>query len=142
LSAPAAIADVVVDASITLAWLLGETETAEPVMREAERRGILAPALWVLEIANGIAMAARRKRIQSNQRQILLKLVAGLSISLDPARTLADALEIDALAARHDLTIYDAAYLELAIRRRSALASLDRDLRAAAAREGVPVLPA
>ena len=134
--------EIVVDASITLAWLLGEPGTAEGVIRDALLKGMVAPALWPLEVANGIAMAARRKRIAPEQRQILLKLATELNIEIDPPRGLAGVFDIDALSSRHDLTIYDAAYLETAIRRGAALATLDTDLRAAAKREGVTILPA
>lgn len=133
---------VVLDASMALAWLFGETGSAEAIIRDADRRGIVVPAIWGLEVANGIAMAVRRKRIPSIQRQVLLKLLAGLDVEIDPPLALADLVELDVLAERHNLTSYDATYLLLALKRRADLASLDNDLRTAAAAEGLTVLPA
>ena len=133
---------LVLDSSATLAWILAD-ETAPAIARVFEavaERGAVVPGLWWLEVANGLTMAVRRQRIDAEFRRAALSDLAVLDISTDPAtasQAWADTLR---LADRHRLTVYDAAYLELACRRGLPLASLDRELREAGASEGVAVL--
>lgn len=133
---------LVLDASVVIAWLLGETQQAEDCIRQSQREGALAPSFWPYEIANAIAMAARRKRIKPADRAGLLRLMSELDIEYEWPRSLAELSEIDAINRKHGLTAYDAAYLLLAQRRDAVLASLDGDLRAAAKKERVALLPA
>ena len=94
--------------------------------------GAIVPNLWRLEIANVLLLAERRGRLDKLGVEQRLGLLAALPISID-ADTDAYAWNDTILLARAErLTLYDAAYLELAIRRDVALASLDRDLRRAA----------
>jgi predicted nucleic acid-binding protein len=131
----------VIDPSVALAWLLpDETNARAAAVRAAVENGADAwvPVHWRLEIANGLLMAERRGRITQDQVAQALSLVNGLPFEEDaqtaeqiPARTLA-------LARKHGLTIYDAAYLELAQRRGAILATFDGLLLKAAAGEKVP----
>ena len=120
----------VVDSSVALAWCF-EDEHTQPVMdllnRVAET-GAFAPSLWPLEALNGLLMAERRKRLDGRRRQRLAGFLRGLPVTLD-AETADQAWTATArLAERHRLTLYDAAYLELAQRRKLPLATLDGDL--------------
>jgi predicted nucleic acid-binding protein len=101
----------------------------------------LVPALWHLEIANGLAMAERRRDLSAADAedaldQILLTAASKVDTQVDlvPAR---DAL---ANARAFQLTAYDSVYLELARQERLPLATLDKGLRAAAAKAGVALL--
>lgn len=130
---------VALDASVTLAWLFGD-EASPDVRRVFEgiaERGAVVPGLWWLEVANSLTMAVRRKRIDADFRQAALRDLAVLDISTDQqtaAQAWSDTLS---LADQYRLTVYDAAYLELARRRGLPLATLDGDLRAAAVKADV-----
>ncbi len=135
---------LVLDSSITLAWLFEDERTpaADEVLQRVVENGAVAPSLWRLEVANGLQTAVRRGRIDPAFRDASIADLQALMVAVDPethARALADTL---GLAARHGLTLYDAAYLELAQRRRLPLATLDRELRAAAEVNGVELLGA
>ncbi len=135
---------LVLDSSITLAWLFEDERTpaADEVLQRVVENGAVAPSLWRLEVANGLQTAVRRGRIDPAFRDASIADLQALTVAVDPethARAWADTLE---LAARHGLTQYDAAYLELALRRRLPLATLDRELRAAAEVHGVELLGA
>ncbi len=133
---------LVLDASITLAWCF-EDEQTPAVMdlldRVAETGGA-APLLWPLEALSGLLAAERRRRIAPEKRATLAAFLRDLPITLD-GDTAERAWDATArLAAQFQLTVYDAAYLELAQRRRLPLASLDQDLRNAASASGVDIL--
>lgn len=129
----------VLDNSVALAWCF-EDEHSPAVMALLDRvaaTGATAPLLWPLEALNGLLMAERRRRIGSEKRQQLAGLLRSLPITLDE-ETAGQAWENTArLAERFRLSIYDATYLELAQRRRLPLATLDRELKSAAAAAGV-----
>jgi predicted nucleic acid-binding protein len=95
------------------------------------------PGLWRLEVANVLEMGVRRGRHDAAFRDAVLADLAELPIRLDPETDAHAWGQTMRLAARHRLTLYDAAYLELAMRRELPLASLDGDLCAAARAEGV-----
>ena len=135
---------LVLDSSITLAWIYGD-ETTEPVRRVFEalsEGGAWVPGIWHLEVANVLEMGVRRKRHNAKFRDATLSDLAQLPIQVD-AETDRQAWNVTLrLAESHGLTLYDAAYLELALRRNLPLATLDEDLRAAARREKSTVLGA
>jgi predicted nucleic acid-binding protein len=120
----------VVDNSIALAWCF-EDEQTQPVMALLDRvaeTGAWAPSLWPLEALNGLLVAERRRRLDSRRRQRLATFLRGLPITFD-METAEQAWTISArLAERYRLSVYDAAYLELAHRRKLPLATLDKDL--------------
>ncbi len=133
---------LVIDSSVTLAWVYSEetTEAIAEVLVHLTDRGAWVPALWRLEVANVLEMGVRRGRHDAAFRDAALADLAVLPISLD-AETDRQAWGATArLAARHRLTMYDAAYLELAQRRGLPLATLDKELRGAAAVEGMILL--
>ncbi|HEV2303086.1 MAG TPA: type II toxin-antitoxin system VapC family toxin [Stellaceae bacterium] len=133
---------LVLDSSATLAWIYAE-ETTEAIRRLFDRvaeEGAAVPALWRLEVANGLAVGARRGRIAAERGRAALADLAMLDIRVDPhtdAHAWGTTFE---LAERFRLTVYDAAYLELAQRRALALATLDASLRRAGAAVGVSLL--
>jgi predicted nucleic acid-binding protein len=133
---------LVVDGSITLAWCFVDesSDQARHVQALVARDGAVVPAHWHLEVANGLLMGKRRGRITPPNREASLGLLWSLRLEVDDrtqARAFADTF---ALAERHQLTIYDAAYLELALRRGLPLATLDSQLHHAAIAANVPVL--
>jgi len=133
----------VVDASAALAWCFedeasGWTDGLLERLRQGDR--IVVPAHWPTEILNGLLVASRRKRIKTGQPALFWDELARLPIETEPALTAIQAKAVLAMGEKHGLTMYDAAYLELAHRRELSLATLDTDLRKAAEVEGVALL--
>jgi predicted nucleic acid-binding protein len=137
------MAILVVDASAALAWCFEDEANAwTDGLLERLRHGdrIVVPAHWPTEILNGLLVASRRKRIGSDQPTLFWEQLSRLPIEAEPALNANRAKTVLALSEKHNLTVYDAAYLELAYRRQIPLGSLDTDLRKAAQVEGVPLL--
>jgi predicted nucleic acid-binding protein len=133
----------VVDASAALAWCFDdEANSWTDVLLDRLRQGdrIVVPAHWPTEILNGLLVAARRKRIHADQPTLFWDELARLPIEMEPPVTAFQAKAVLALAEKHTLTVYDAAYLELAHRLQLPLASLDTDLRKAAQVEGISLI--
>ena len=135
---------IVVDASVTLAWLHGDerTDVVEMIFRRIGKTGAVVPAVWPLEVANGLTMAVRRGRTSSALRDRALSDLTAVPINIDDETNVYAWTATIKLADLHGLTVYDAAYLELAQRRRLPLATLDKALRAAAEKSGLEILPA
>lgn len=135
---------VVLDCSATLAFLLDDerTSAAAALLDNVVRDGAVVPSLWHLEVANSLSVAVRRKRIPAAARAQFLDYLGDLDILTDD-ETHAHAWSATLkLADIYGLTLYDAAYLELAQRRRLPLATLDTALADAARAAGVTVYPA
>jgi predicted nucleic acid-binding protein len=132
----------VLDSSSALAWVLpGEASTSNvALLADIAQQGAATTGIWPLEVANVLLMAERRSRITLAERLHALSLLAELPIQVDPrAAALAKGITSE-LAASRGLTVYDASYLELALRLGLPLASLDGDLRRAALHSGVAVI--
>jgi predicted nucleic acid-binding protein len=130
---------LVLDSSVALAWIYPEetTDAVRKVFEQIVDGGALVPGLWRLEVANALTMAMRRGRITAALRASGLADLALLDIQADHATDDHAWTSTLQLADRFRLTVYDAAYLELAQRRSLPLASLDNPLRAAARTLGV-----
>ena len=133
---------LVLDSSTTLAWIFGDetTEAVRQVFEDIADNGAIVPSLWRLEVANSLTMAVRRGRIEAALRDAALIDLALLDITTDQHTDTQAWRETLALAERFGLTLYDAAYLELAQRRNLPLATLDRQLREAATKAGTRTL--
>ena len=132
----------VLDSSATLAWIYSD-ETTAPIRHIFEAvadDGAIVPTLWRLEIANSLTVAMRRGRINANFRRAALADLALLDITTDEDTDTHAWGETLKLADRFRLTVYDAAYLELAHRRTLPVATLDTELAAAAKALDVQVL--
>jgi predicted nucleic acid-binding protein len=134
---------LVVDASIALTWCFEDEATPETDSLFARIRdeGAIVPGIWRLELANVLLQAERRGRISGADVALRLELIEALPIAADgetAQRAWGDTLRI---ARSEQLTSYDAAYLELALREGAPLATRDRELADAARRRGLTVLP-
>ena len=129
----------VVDASVTAAWLMPDEESplAELVFEKMVDEPALVPAIWWFETRNLLMVNERRKRVPVDLREELLSLLDDLPAQID---RVPDSGQITALARRHGLTVYDAAYIELAARKKIPLATLDRKLAEAARAEKIELL--
>ena len=129
------------DASVTLAWCFRDEggEYANAVLAALRTRDAVAACHWGLEVTNGLLVAERRGRIEGKDVPRLANLVLALPIVVDPVARRRPFADVHRLASAHELTAYDAAYLELAVRHGRPLATLDGRLRAAARAEGIEV---
>lgn len=130
---------MVVDASVTAAWCFEDEETkyARRLLKRSRDIVFYVPAIWPLEMTNVLLVNERRKRINAADTVRFVMLLNELAIQVDrpPAMQPFDSTLL--LARAHGLSAYDAAYLELALRKGVPLATLDARLRAAAKLAGV-----
>jgi predicted nucleic acid-binding protein len=138
------VSDLVLDASLTLQWFLEDEAGREyglSVLASLSSKRAAVPILWFYEVGNGLLMAHRRKRITPEMIDGFLTRLTALPI--DAAQQVpSEILKLPALAQRHSLTNYDAAYLALAMHLGLPLATNDADLRSAAAAAGVGIVAA
>lgn len=130
----------VLDSSFALAWgLPDETSLQAQQFLEhlSEGDALWVPALWWYEISNALVVAQRRRRLSESDRFNLLDLYGELPLHTDTHLTSEIAGRLQGLAHEHELSAYDAAYLELAIRKSASLATLDRKLAAVARQVGI-----
>jgi predicted nucleic acid-binding protein len=130
---------LVADISIVLSRVLREaTPRIVTILARLGREEWIVPALWWFELRNVLVVNERRGRLSEQETlNFLRELSSEMTITIEPVP---DETAVMALARRHRLTVYDAAYLELALRERLPLATLDASLAAAAREEGVAVL--
>ena len=133
------MSEFVLNASVAANWLLDDEldPRAEAASERISRDEAFVPQLWHLEVRNALATAERRGRIDASGFGERIRALLMLPVSTDTAPDLDAAL---ALARAHELSFYDAIYLELAQRREAALATLDTALRRAAAAEGLSLV--
>ncbi|MCC7346893.1 MAG: type II toxin-antitoxin system VapC family toxin [Variibacter sp.] len=134
---------IVLDASLTLGWLLREPElvAAGSVYRELPELQFLVSSHWSAEVANGLLVSIRRGRIAGDDVSLLLDLLSKFDIRPEPSLSLEAMQKIVRIGLEHNLTAYDAAYVGLADVKRAALATLDKAMRRAADRLGIRLVP-
>ena len=137
------MSEMVVDASVTLAWCFPDEASAyaDRVLVALKGQTLVVPAVWGLEVANALVVGERRKRLKQPEILRFVALLAGLAVLQDGAEFTGALNNVLPLARQYSLSAYDAAYLELAIRYGAPLATLDGDLQKAARRAGVRVFP-
>lgn len=131
---------LVLDNSVVSGWLLKSQATAysQAIARRLLHDRAVAPALLRLEYANVLRTACKRGRLTAEQAQEAIAELAALPLDLDHESP--DPAQLLALALRHDLSAYDAAYLDLALRRQLPIATQDGALAQAARIAGVGVV--
>ncbi len=135
--------DFVVDASIGIAWVhpAQATSGSQALLRALCNGAVVhAPALWPIETANALLVLTRRAKLTEEEHGAALAALAQLSVALDHEMAALAFTRLSALASQHGLSLYDAAYLELALRKKLPLACKDSPLRAAAKRCRVKLL--
>ena len=131
---------VVLDASTTLSWAFEDEDMgfADAVLDLVAEEFACVPALWAIEVANGLATGLRRGRLAPEEADAFCSSLAVLDVRVDEAPR--DPLELTAVAVGSGISAYDAAYLLLAQRAGLPLATLDQRLASVAAEAGVTVL--
>lgn len=129
----------VLDASIVITWAMRDEDhpLADLAFLEIQSGSVIVPGIWWYEIRNVLVLNERRNRISPDDSNRFLLALEQLSIDVDlpPSGT-----EVVDLSRKYKLSVYDAAYLALAMRERVPLATLDKALQAAAQAAGVPLL--
>lgn len=138
------MARYVVDPSMAMTWLFTDEKRADCDALQDElatTSEAIVPQHWSIEVANAILMGERRKRVSAAMVRMFVESIDALRVHEDHLarkNVFSDTLSI---ARAHNLTAYDAAYLELALRTGARLGSLDGSLRRAAKSMGVEVFP-
>jgi predicted nucleic acid-binding protein len=129
----------VLDCSVTMAWYFKDEANAyaKAVRKSLGGLDAVVPGLWPLEVANILVQGERRQRSTEADASKWLGYLQMLPIRVDDETAARAWSEILHIARSYDLSAYDASYLELAIRLGLPLASLDSELKAAAASAGV-----
>lgn len=132
----------VVDASVAMAWCFQDeaTDATRALLLRMSREAAVVPSLWFLEVANVLATAERRGRINPSQSAEFIRLVGRLDLEIDEHAEHRSLTHVLDLARAHKLSAYDAAYLDLAQRWVLPLASCDRALRLAATTLGIALI--
>jgi predicted nucleic acid-binding protein len=129
----------VLDCSVTMAWCFDDEATphTDSVRDSLAIVGAVVPSIWPLEVANATIVGERRKRLDEARSRRFITLLESLPIAVDDETSTRAFGDISHLARAYQLSAYDAAYLELAVRRGLPLACLDGKLKAAATAAGV-----
>jgi len=135
------VSALVIDSSAALSWCFEDEASpgSDALFERVRDHGAVVPELWHLEVANVLLQAEKRGRITAAVVAMRLALIAELPITTDDETTARAWRETFPLARAEGLTTYDAAYLELAIRRGLPLMTKDAALIAAAGRSGVAI---
>jgi predicted nucleic acid-binding protein len=129
---------LIIDASVVIAWAFKEQHaTAERALARIQAEEAIVPALWWYELRNVLVLGDRQKRVTERETARFLRNISRLTITIDSSPNEAQVLT---LSRRHRLTVYDAAYLELAGREALPLATLDEELATAARAEQVALI--
>ena len=130
----------VADASVAVGWVhpaQATRQTAAMLDAIADGATLEVPALWPLEVGNALIVLVRRRTLSEDERQAGLGWLRGLRLRIDHEMASLALSRLSELAAAHRLSVYDAAYLELAQRRTLVLGCKDGPLRKAAKHAGV-----
>ena len=132
----------VLDASVALAWCFHDerTPTTDLLLEQLDAEQAFVPGLWTLEVGNILLSACRKQRITPAKANEFLNLLNELDIQIDDSTAILGFHDIFLLAHSENLTTYDAAYLELAMRLGLPLATRDKQLANAASKMGITVL--
>lgn len=133
--------DFVIDCSITMAWCFEDegNEYSDTILENLKDATAIVPTIWSLEVANVLLLSKKHKRITEVQSASFIDALSALPIVVDPSTTSRAMHSIFALAGQSELTIYDASYLELAIREGIPLLTLDKELIKAAKKLHIPL---
>lgn len=134
--------EVVIDASVALAWCFPDEKSiyAEHVLESLDGRTVLVPAIWTLEVVNGLLVGERRKRIGQTDILRFAELLEALTVQEIALPVSAHISSVFPLARQYKLSAYDASYLDVAIRSGAELATADERLEKAVRAAGVPIM--
>lgn len=134
--------DFVIDNSVVMAWCFKDetSQYADHILDRLEDSTGFVPSIWPLEVSNVLLVAERKKRISEAGSTRIIALLSDLPIIVEQEPPERMIKEIFTLARKHKLSSYDASYLDLAMRKGLPIATLDKNLLAAAKRGKVLIL--
>jgi len=130
----------VVDANTTLAWLFRDANLLEKLPADFSQTSMIVPWLWRAEVVNVVLKRERIKQITHAQGTRYLQILDSLDIEIVAEPTHRSLTTLGHFARPHQLTSYDALYLELAVAVARPLCTLDGGLQDAAHRLGVQLV--
>ena len=132
----------VLDCSVTMAWCFEDesTSSTDQLLDSLQTTNVIVPTIWPLEVANVLLFAEKKKRITTIEITQFLDTLSLLPIEIDNSTSIRAKTSIFHLAKTMQLTIYDAAYLELAQRGQIPLATLDKALIKSAKKLNIEML--
>jgi predicted nucleic acid-binding protein len=133
--------DFVIDTSVVMSWCFKDETSryADRILDLLEEATAFAPSIWPLEVGNVLLVAERKKRLSEADSRRFVTLLSDLPIIVEQEPPERMIHEILALAREHKLSSYDASYLDLAMRKGLSIATIDKNLIAAAKRSWVPI---
>jgi predicted nucleic acid-binding protein len=134
--------DFVIDTSVVISWCFKDeiNRYADVILDLLEETTAFAPSIWPLEVGNVLLVAERRKRLSEADSMRFITLLSELPIIVEQEPPERMIHEILVLAREHKLSSYDASYLDLAMRKGLSIATIDKNLIAAAKRSRVPIV--
>ncbi|MEW5894948.1 MAG: type II toxin-antitoxin system VapC family toxin [Candidatus Omnitrophota bacterium] len=119
----------ILDCSVYVSWCLNEATSgaASEILQSLAQKAVVVPPLWVYEVTNTLMVAVRMDRLTEEEARQLMSDLPLLPVSFDNP-TIGTAASVFQIAHKHNLTAYDAAYIELALRLSLPIASLDEDI--------------
>ena len=132
---------IAIDASVALAWCFPDEASnyADSVLLAVENLTVIVPTIWAVEITNALLVGERRKRIRQPEIRRYVDLLKGLSIVEERQRFSETVSNVLPLAREYDLSAYDAAYLDVAVRHEIPLATLDGAMQKACTAAGIEI---
>ena len=130
----------VIDASMTLAWLLNEEGLAARIRPKLAHAQLVAPWLWRLEVVNVLLRLERQKRLTQADSTLLMEALGALDVQIRPEPQTRTLTGLAQTARPHQLSAYDAVYLDLAVTTGLGLFTNDANLKHAAKRVGVKLI--
>jgi predicted nucleic acid-binding protein len=132
---------IAIDASVTLAWCFPDEASnyADSVLLALENQTVIVPTIWAVEITNALLVGERRKRIRQPEIRRFVDLLKGLSVVEERQKFAETVSNVLPLAREYDLSAYDAAYLDVAIRHEIPLATLDAAMQKACTAAGIEI---
>jgi predicted nucleic acid-binding protein len=136
--------NLILDASVALAWCITRTDPSEAILAQEALNFVRfnhshVPALWYAEIANTLVVCERARRFTPQDSASFLRDLETLWIDTDPLPPAQSYSRVLFLARTHQLTAYDATYVELALRFALPLATFDQKLASAARSAGIQI---
>ena len=130
---------MVLDASLALAYVMPDeaSNAADALMERIQEEPVLAPTIWIYEVASGLRMGQVRKRLTAQMAQSVMTTLTELHIEFEHP----DGHQLMKLSHQTGLTVYDASYVALCLKHQLPLASVDPRLVQAANELGIEVLP-
>ena len=131
--------DFVVDNSVVLSWVFEDehSKVSQSILNELFKNQAYVPSLWPFELANALYVAEKRGRIKEADSMTFIKNLKDLPICIENNNFDNITKDILALSRKHSITVYDASYVELALRKNLPLITFNKELIVAAKKIGL-----